>query len=514
MKITLKILSSFLLILFFQSCKKEEIKLKSEDIDLKNISNNELYNQFAILLSKAVNDSPPLRKFIKDQALKKFDNDHDILYNYVKDEKIDSQNSLKEFLSNYQEYPNQLTMIESAIPTLTIFVPTLTESNFSPENWNSDKDIPLVSTNLIKRNGEIPVFEDGDEIFSLKSNETPGFPILVVKPNERVNLRKNIKSKSANINKESFEFISPAFNGLIKTKSTYGTNYTIDPSITNAYNVFGVDISKWQRDHVYYKLTNDQTTGPLQRNMREAIAMLKISRAGLNKISDQSGDPILTNNPNKTIELPNNYDRTQLEGIVQRNAWSDGSFEFRFDVLINNKSGAGTALAIYLPVKPTDLFRIGYNHTIQTKNGKKSALVVYQHNANLSSGRGFESKEFLCNLPIINWDLQNNSFIWKISLAEVDATETITYKESITREFATNFNLDLKIGLKFGASNKESKTDEFTILKTIGEDDLGHILLNFSDPIITNMSSQFNSTELMTYKNEYFEILVLPQKYY
>lgn len=511
-------------LLLIYGCEKENLVDNSKETEIETLSTNTplLYNQFAAILSKAVSESSNLRAFIKHQALKEFNNDHDVLYNYVKNEKIDSKLTFKELLSQYQEYPNQLDIIENTIPTLTIFVPSLVEAKFNPDNWDTNKDIPMIATNIMKKNGEIPVYEDGDEVFTLNKNEIPGFPILVVKPNERVRVTKDIKLKGSNIGKESFEFLSPAFNGLLKTKGTVGAwDYTTDPSIMTAYQEFGVDVTKWQRDYVYYRLTNQQTTGPLQRNMRETIAMVKLTRDALNKISDQTGDPVLTPYPNQTVELPSpSPTRPEIMTAIQKNAWTEGKFEFRFDVLINNKSGVGNVQQIYLSVDPTDLFYIGNTYTLGYKNGKAQVVITYTHNDPSESGRNFNELEYKCHLPIINWDLQTNSPIWRISLAEVDNTETITVKEGITNEFATNFGIGLdinvgvvKLGLNYGHSNKETFTREVTTSKTVGEDDLGSVLVNFSDPIITSVNPR-SGANMMTHSNQYFELLVFPQKYY
>ena len=61
----------------------------------------------------------------------------------------------------------------------------------------------------------------------------------------------------------------------------------------------------------------------------------------------------------------------------------------------------------------------------------------------------------------MTWDLEQNSFSWKITVAEVDDQETYTTQETVSSEFATNFSVNtqggtdkVKVGLNFGMSTK------------------------------------------------------------
>lgn len=118
-------------------------------------------------------------------------------------------------------------MIEGSAPLLTIFVPTIELSKFSPGTWDSDSSVPLVATNYMKKDFTIPVFEDGKEILFLKTNEVPGFPVLVVKSNERIKLKNNVNVARSSLTKAqtnnnlhagSFEFISPEFSNVKQKK--------------------------------------------------------------------------------------------------------------------------------------------------------------------------------------------------------------------------------------------------------------------------------------------------------
>ncbi|TDS16284.1 hypothetical protein [Sphingobacterium paludis] len=294
----------------------------------------------------------------------------------------------------------------------------------------------------------------------------------------------------------------------------------IDPSVVRAFDLFGLSNEKWQRDHIYYNLTEENPTGRLNLNMVETIVSFTISRAALSKISDQTGDPVLATYPNQTIDIPSGTTTTQLHQIIQKNAWTDGQFEFRFDVLINNKRGVGSVQQIYYPITPTDLFHITNNYTKKIVNGKEQAVIVYFLNDIPRGGTEIRgSQEVVVNLPIINWDIQTNAPLWKISLYETDSQEVIQTKESVTNEFATNFGLNvgieffIKLGFNFGISNKETFTRELTINRTAGDDDLGSVFIDFGHPVIRSIGRGGNLT-LHEYKNEYFSLKVIPKRAY
>lgn len=96
-------------------------------------------------------ESANLREFLKNEALKKFNGDYDILYNYVKDHKV-GNSTFRNILKSYYINESDLIEIENTVPSLTIFVPSLPKNSFSAENWNISRDIPLVAVRLLDNN--------------------------------------------------------------------------------------------------------------------------------------------------------------------------------------------------------------------------------------------------------------------------------------------------------------------------------------------------------------------------
>ena len=82
---------------------------------------------------------------------------------------------------------DELTSLLKKIPNLTIFIPALPEDFFSPETWNTQKEIPLVA--YMNNNKQILYTDNIGTINTIESDEIPAFPIAVVKPSERVFLQ-------------------------------------------------------------------------------------------------------------------------------------------------------------------------------------------------------------------------------------------------------------------------------------------------------------------------------------
>lgn len=95
-----------------------------DEIDL-----NSLKSEFSFALARVLNESEGVRKLIKEEAIKQFDYDYDVLYMLVKDKKLSGGGTLEEFLSKYMSKENLLALYKE-MPTLTVFVPVLPMISF------------------------------------------------------------------------------------------------------------------------------------------------------------------------------------------------------------------------------------------------------------------------------------------------------------------------------------------------------------------------------------------------
>ncbi|UVO99950.1 hypothetical protein NXV86_08290 [Bacteroides sp. BFG-257] len=98
-------------------------------------------------------------------------------------------------------------------------------------------------------------------------------------------------------------------------------------------------------------------------------------------------------------------------------------------------------------------------------------------------------------IPLFPWNLEDYSSSIKISIEEVDAVQVIRQLTSTDTEFAANFDYDmgkkesLKIGPKFGASGRVSRNVTYEVTTTVGNDELGQVIVNFGDPILKDTTA-------------------------
>ncbi|GGE96734.1 hypothetical protein GCM10010984_12830 [Chishuiella changwenlii] len=468
---------------FLYSCKNDD-EFNKENSDVKNYGKNlsqkdELKQEFSKALAKALANNVELRKFIKEEALKMFDNDYDILYQIVKDEKI-GDSSFRDIVLEYYDKKENLNILEQYYPTLTIFVPELPLNTFSAKKWNAENEIPLVAYTLIGVY-DIPIVDSTGEITFLKGEYIPSFPVVVVKENERVRVDNTHSLKSINsLNTDSynFEFLDESFNGALSSKKNTSSRSAriIDDKLISAYQIYQNN-DGWQRDYIYYDITPSQNRGQFKYNYMEHLTSFRLNNAEvLNKISDQTGDPVL----NRLLDPGG-----KGVGSLPRAPWTGGNFEFKIDILLNAKNGIGTSITKYLSVRPEELYST--NYALHYTYVGRIRIPVIQVLTSLTP------KVVPLDIQLFNWDLNEYASSIKIQIEEVDLTEEESRSDTRTVEFATNFGIDpsvgflKKIGLKFGASLKTVNTRVVNYKVTKQSDPLGDVIINFADNFLTNI---------------------------
>ena len=505
------------------SCNESEIEESTpspqQAVKLPEHSSKEkLKMTFSKALYHALLKNESLRTMLKEEALKMFDNDYDVLYHLVKDNILDNGKTFKELMAD-QLGDQKLAEIETKLPAITIFIPSLPNETFSADTWDTKRQIPQIGYN-IKATNDVIMIKNEVETYVLPSYEIPIFPAIVVKESERVviangNGIKGISSKNQekNIVKSAdgiqFRFLDDSFNRNISKalsqpseEEDINPKNAIDPKHRAAYDLFENHPNGWQRDHIYYDLTPANSKGPFSFDFREHITRFKLKGGsgggsstwfyGLNaynKIADQTGDPRIG------IQYVQGYPQTV-------GGWTDGFFEFKVTVLLNAKNGIGAEYVTYFPVSARDLFRVRQS----TPNGTSLRL------------RHLRAKTVRLNLPLFKWDLDNYASTIKIEIEEVDRTEVITTTDTRTVKFATNFGLDLsipikkvKLGLEFGASLEETKTQTISKTYTLDNDRLGAVIIDFADDCVRKNSNN-NYYVGTQYDTGWFKIDVAPLK--
>ncbi|WP_293939677.1 hypothetical protein [Sphingobacterium sp. UBA5996] len=523
-----KILLSAILLSSIIACKKDNLSSESnqQEIEQNLLDAKSVYKQeFSKAFAKALASNSELRAFIKNEALKKFDLDYDILYQMVKEEMIGDK-KFKDIIAEQYEKKENLNELDRLYPTLTIFVPKLPMDSFSAEKWNTQTEIPQVAYTL-NTTANVPIVNEKGEEYILEAKYIPSFPIVVIKENEVVKVSSgashSTKASTSNDNKEknsdkhllksslyTFEFLDEAFNGLNeknqksspKLRASTINASAIDPKIKTAFDTYK-NTDGWQRDLIYYDITPGQPKGKFNYDYQEHITSFMMNDANsLGIISDQDGDPI--NNKN--------YADPSWKGNIPKVPWTSGSFQFRVNILVNAKNGVGASFNKHFAVDGPDLYDVKYKRFFfgLPPNLLNNMPPVWEIES-------INPKKVPLNIPLFNWKLDEYASTIKIIVEEVDDTAEESRSETRTVKFATNFGIDAslgnekaKIGLKFGASLEEDRSSTVSYKVTKQSDQLGDVIVNFADKIVTGFDGSSYTTR--EYSSGMYTIGIEPRR--
>lgn len=456
-------------------------------------SNLILKQKFSSALVKVLGQNEEVRSLIKEEALKQIDFDYDVLYCLIKDKQLKNGVTLEEYLEKYLT-SDELKCIHKQLPTLTLFVPTLPENSFSVHSWNTIDELPAVAVK-VSDNNDVKIYYGNGETEVFPADIIPGFPVVVVKENERIVRNGEFLSKtvSENIEETNLIFVDEIFNNLhgkdlvnTKTRANRPDRPVPLPKVDNPEDYLPANMKKtyeaykiyknttgWQRDYIYYGITPTTDKGPFDYNMKEFLVGFELMGDALGfyrKIADQDGDP--------KSSIP-------IGGVLPANSsiitWTEGEYEFKVTTYVGSKSTIGTEYKSFFRLKPDQLFRAEVERVISRPG--MPGYTVYKL-------VGLKSKRVDLDLPLFEWDLENYGATIKIAIEEVDGQETEVNSISSSIEFATNFGFDasfgekVKFGVKFGSTIKEVLNVSNTITKTLGGDELGEVIINFADPVV------------------------------
>lgn len=289
-----------MILISFVSCSSEilndnlsgSVNKTTLSIENDTIKSHELLEDFSKALSSALNSSVELRRLIKDEALKMFDYDYDVLYLSINTYKLSSGKTVDELMELYID-TSKLELVKQKYPTLTIFVPVLPDNSFSAESWNPEDEIPYTALR-IENSNDIMGYGVEKE-FLILSNEIPKYPILVIKLNERVisvnKVQKKLYMSDHNVNSDTdIIFISDVFDNtnnnrinssILNTRSSERDRAGSIPDnmkkVYEAYDIYNPsDTNGWLRDYIYFDLTPQKNKGPFNLDFKESLVHFKL----------------------------------------------------------------------------------------------------------------------------------------------------------------------------------------------------------------------------------------------
>lgn len=424
--------------------------------------------ELAKVMAKAVKN-PEIRKLIKTEAIKKFDNDYDVLLQYVKDTRLSSGKTLLEAIADYADDKGKLRSIANELPLLTFFVPDY----YSAEKWTED-DIPII----VVRNNEnkLIAISDKGETVEISDKEQPYLPFIVIKSNDKVVTKTSSSGARVSANnfifsngKDSFYFLDDASNNLTSKSRDRGArrvslyNTDFDPTIVQAYNVSARCSYCSQRDWIYYGIDpwSGIDRGPLNLRFEEAVTAL---------------EPVST-------------------GITQSiGGWDEGTYIFWLTPALGDRNASQlNPLIKVIHARPEDIFT--YTERIE----HYGLFGMYTRIVRDITG----VKPYTLPSPVtfLNWDMEKYGDSWTLVLEEYDqtVTSTKTFKNTVT--FGANFTVTAgskeKLGASLGGSATTTKETTTVYQSEEGNDILGNARISWTTPVLTHYAKNLVSIDPM-----------------
>lgn len=495
---------------------------------------------FSISLSKVVFSHPEVRDFLKNEALKRFDNDDEVFYPFIKDKQVGDLGSFRQLLINELGSEGKMEKIEKQLLTLTILVSDATwidKDGFCLENW--DTTDPYVAITYQEKDGTCKkLFGDGCLLGTIEKGTIPGGPVLIVKESER--LAASIPTKGGEV---EYSFLYDAFDASKNepdTKDNYSVEWLneaqgnssdyihpialnqINPDILRAHNLFLGNEYACQNDYIFYGMTSNEQKGRIRTDVRSKIYRFKLNPQKFVRVFDDPyGQETRLYDAYEIDDGGHGYGMQDSKECVYSKLWADGALEIRFTI----KTGGTDGIGVY-SVKGRDLFTVKDN--IVKKEQWAATLIKwyiswrYSFNEDNNYARDKYSLSPKWYYPKDNftlpvWDLVNLSS-YHIQIDELDSGATTVSEQSVSIKCASSttnkINNDNQKGEKtelgWTANDEVLRTLKQTISVTDKDDDLGLLSISYSDKYIRSISG--SKCELYSYGTD-FQVTILPYRY-
>ena len=329
--------------------------------------------------------------------------------------------------------------------------------------------------------------KDGSK-YVIEADLTPGFPIIVIKENERIRIKASKSTINARTSQiDGFEYLDDNFDPGMWVPTPI-INYAIisDPLLVDAYSIWNGN-DGWQRDYIYHGLKPGVTKGPLNRNYSEHIATFKLI-----------GDPKIAFNTISVNSTAGDLDPQQnKEYRLGGSGWTDGDFEFTMYCYYGSKpNDTGESDIKKFGLKPDDLFEM--THTKFTRGSWFLKKTYFRTEIVATKEINFRDPKYKQTLQLVSWDLSKYGADWQFKFEEYDTTVEHNIAESKTTKIALNVGLELsgtifevvKSLVKFGASQETTKANSYNLKFTTTSNPLGSSTVSFYNNAVNNISNQ------------------------
>ena len=472
------------------ACSNDGDLLSDHDATSSNLAacmtKQKAMEEFSEILSKAVSNNSSVRSFLKEQALAKFDNNHDVFYPLVKDQRINGR-KFKNILAQYASSSLSLDSIEASVPLLNIYIPEL--AGFKIEDLDvSDDELPVLYGKNLYVNGSVAD--------TLAADAVPAFGVLSVCESSTVQqIAHANRGISENTINEKYEFVDACFNPSLTpsrdSRATYieydeeNLKYDkgcvdasdLDPDLVKSYeNSNGNSFA--QRYLMYYNLANqDQAPTQVDGRVCDCIFALKLSPSGLDKILEtaQGGakqDHNVFTEDSYTVYRAEAERPTILSKLLTGNTIS---LTFYVEKVKGEEPTEPKILKVY--ATPDKFFNLSVNVNRRHKTKFRHTRYTYTIDKKDVKGKWFYPLENGCRTLFDSWDIATDP-LQKHFLVYIDnpnaggkttKIDTYTYQTTKSSEVSGNAQVDnwLKV-IGFGLNGKiaSSNVETHTVTST------------------------------------------------
>jgi len=398
MKIKSYFSTTFLLfsVFAFFSCEKQDITevegLKSNVYQVNDFNNS--MEEMAIVYANALTNEA-FRKALKDEVLKKFDGDYNVLHKTLQAQKLKNGESVSSILKSNLKSTNlkSANFIEEGyteeyvgkIPPLQVAIPV------NCEKWNTSNEVPLVV--FIPDNYDEKTFDkvkaykpDGSYIW-ISSKKEPDYPVVVISPSERVDLKGNLRKyekfeTNKYVEQSKLKSVSAIPNVPVVTALTHNGAYRLNLEWTSGDQLTNKVFEVWrQREgYAWSKIAENgyAENGYLDTNVSAGSKYYyKVRARNVDGSSQYSNTVGIHASARNSGDLCNTYSlyltKAALNAIED---WISGAPEIRFRVI---KGAPNSAEVIYTselmePSSRSDINGKWWNPSVQSFNWVPSIL--------------------------------------------------------------------------------------------------------------------------------------------
>jgi hypothetical protein len=221
------------------SCDKQDknVQPSKETVALTSSEYNSRLEDVGKALAISMNEKS-VRNFIKEEALKRFDGDYDILYGQLENKKINGENFESILAKNTTagksakvDALNYLQQTQKLIPLLNIAVP------LNIDKWNVDNYSPLVvvlpDNYSEQKTKTLKAFKADGSSIMIDAINAPSEPVIVISENERTIFENEVYTVRSDIYGSSFI----QKDGLSEIKPITKSNKGAKVASTLGYNL-------------------------------------------------------------------------------------------------------------------------------------------------------------------------------------------------------------------------------------------------------------------------------------